>query len=651
MTNLNIDAFFAKNGLISAVKPDFKPREGQPDLSKTILKGMREETHVLSEAPTGFGKSFAVLVPSIIEAIENKKRIVISTETLTLQDQYVEKDLPLLAKALEPLGIKLSFAAAKGRNNYVCKLKLSDEHAAQPTPLTKWANLQTVPQSGDIASADLEFDVAEWRTIGADDDCEKKGCVYYGDGAEPEGHTHCFVYQARRNMLAAQILVTNHTMFLLDAQNEVGSILGTYDYAIIDEAHSFAEKAQDCWGDSFRTHTLFRTLAFADRSLKRVGLDNFFSKGDFDAAKLYEQDVFAPLRNVKDTVEFDRLDNNTQDQVHMAIEAVVLFLKDVNSRLKKELRDDEGARDMVIGICQERFRKLIGTLNTVTGKNLDPEYKDNWLSFVQSEWNAKRHEWIRSINLKPIVVAPLISSRILQPVSSVTFLSATMKVNNSFVFIKSEFGLGKDDALEFTGDSPFDFFEQVKFYMPKHLPDAKDNAYLPAMADEICKLIQHTEGKSLVLFTNASNMRSVHELIQGKVKYLCFVQGQAPRSTLIDMFSEDIHSCLFATRSFFTGIDIPGEALSCVILTKAPFRVPSDPMFKAKCEKIEEAGRNSFSELSLPLMLFDIRQAFGRLIRTTTDTGVFALLDSRALNSSYAGKIRNSLPEARNLKI
>lgn len=648
---LNVDSFFDQDGLIASVKKNFKPREGQPDLSKTILKAMRMSMHVLAEAPTGFGKSFAVLVPSIIEAIENGKRIVISTETLTLQDQYLEKDLPLLVEALKPLGIDLRFAAAKGRNNYICKTKLDDEHTSAGTPLTKWATLQSVPQSGDIASTDIEFNLADWRKIGADDDCEKRGCPYYQDGAEVGGQTQCFVYQARRNMMEAQIVVTNHTMFLLDAQNDIGSVLGPYDYAIIDEAHSLAEKAQDVWGSAFKTHTLFRHIASMDKALQRIGLGSFFSKGDYDAAKLYEEDVFKPLWDVKDTVMFNKLSDEKQDAIHDALDAAIMFLKDVNDRMKKMLRDDESPRDMVINVNLEKTRKLIGTLKTVTGKNLDPDFKDNWLSFVQAEWNGKRKEWNRSINLKPIIVAPLINTRILQPLTSVTFMSATMRVNNSFVFIRSEFGLAKDDALEFTGDSPFDFFEQVRMYMPKHLPDAKDERYLPALTDEIVRLIKHTEGKTLVLFTNMGHMRTVHEAVSGKVKYECFVQGQAPRGTLIDLFSEDTHSCLFATRSFFTGVDIPGEALSSVILTKAPFRVPSDPMFKAKCDKIEEDGRNSFGELSLPLMLFDVRQAFGRLIRTTTDTGIFALLDSRALNSGYSGKIINSLPNTRKLKL
>jgi ATP-dependent DNA helicase DinG len=209
--------------------------------------------------------------------------------------------------------------------------------------------------------------------------------------------------------------------------------------------------------------------------------------------------------------------------------------------------------------------------------------------------------------------------------------------------MRRELGM-PDTTVEFTGESPFSYETQVVGYFPTHLPDQTDDDYIDALTDEVVKLINYWSGRTMILFTNAGHMRQVWERASRRVNFACYVQGQMQKQALLTVFQQDTHSCLFATRSFFTGVDIPGEALSCVILVKAPFRVPTEPMFKAKCDLLDKNGINSFAFYSMPLMLFDVRQSFGRLIRTTTDQGMFALLDSRALKKSYGGTIRKTLP-------
>jgi ATP-dependent DNA helicase DinG len=651
---LDVNDFFApKTGYIASVKKNFAPREGQPDLAKLILKAAAKQKHVLGEAPTGFGKSFAALVPAIIEAVERKKRIVVSTETIALQDQYLGKDLPLLQRALREHGIEFTFAAAKGRSNYICALKAFDEAPKTGlTPLQQWAQKQHIPDnSGDVGSIDFDFDIQEWREVGADEDCERKACSFYGDGAA--GETQCFVFKARGKMLDADIVVTNHTLFLLDAELEGHPLLGDYDMAIIDEAHSLPEKAQDCWGKELRRKTLSRTTSFLAKMLKRNGVDGFFTPNDYEVIERHEKQIFNALREVKETKIFDNLTDEQRTDLSVALGDCADFFKALRKDLRKLAsgETEKSGKTAAIETACDKLNTLVGLLRSVTGDNIDPEHKDNWLSYVDASWSHKKKSWQRSIHLKPINPAPLIRAYLLDIVPTIIFISATLKVNGSFNFIRSELGLQADEFYEFTGDAVFDYQEQVRYHFPKDLPDAKDPQYLPAMIDEIVKLVTATDGKALILFTNVTHMREVYEAVSRRVKFDCYIQGQAPKNALLDLFQEDVHSCLFATRSFFTGIDVPGEALSLVVLTKAPFRVPSDPLFKAQCDKIEEAGRSSFRELSLPRMLFDVKQVFGRLIRTTEDTGVFALLDSRALNSGYASRIMRTLPEARKFKL
>lgn len=638
-------SFFKTGGLINNVKPNFSPREGQEELSNLILKAIQDQKHIVSEAPTGFGKSFAVLVPAIIEAIENNRKTVISTETITLQDQYLMVDLPLLARALEPLGIKLNFAAAKGKNNYLCRAKVLEE-SGQRTPLTKWASLQELPQTGDIATADFDFDISDWKALSGDDDCERKGCELYGDGAELGGTTQCFIFEARKRILEAEIVVTNHTMLLLDIHLGKGSLLGDYEVVIIDEAHSFPEKAQDCWGISLHQTTISKTLRTTDKILNRVGAD-IFDRDDFDGAKEHEKDIFHALSKVKETTVFGKIPNEVKTEISEALGNAYHFIRRLTKKLSNCADSKDTPRNNGIEVACENLRKLSGTLASITGGKIDEEYAENWLSFVETSWDNHARRMNRSLHLKPIIVAPLLKTNLLDQVRTAVFLSATLRIGGSYSFIRSELGLAKDNSYEFTGQSPFDYYKQVEMYMPTHLPETKDPDYIQKLCDEVVSLINRSNGKTLVLFTNISHMRAVHEQVSQLVSYDCYIQGQASRGVLLGRFQDEVHSCLFATRSFFTGVDIPGEALSSVILVKAPFRVPSDPMFKARCDLIDAEGGNSFSGFSLPLMLFDVKQAFGRLIRTTTDTGMFAFLDSRALRSSYKNNIVYTLPETK----
>jgi ATP-dependent DNA helicase DinG len=656
---LTVNDWFAPDGLIAAVKPGFAPREGQAELSQLILDSDRTGKIVLGQAPTGFGKSFALCVPAIIKALNGGSRIVISTETITLQQQYIDKDLPLLQKALGKRGINFTFAVAKGRGNYVCRGKLDEEVFSGSTPLQMWAQgLDLENSDGDYGTIprDIEFNSRDWRDIGADDDCETKACRFYGDGSMPEGRTDCFVYASRRKFKEAQIIVANHTFTLLDAMIGVGTLLGPYDLLIVDEAHTLAEKAIDVWGQTFTASTVSRSLMDIDKKLRKVHLGNFFERGYLNEWRELEQEIFTPLKAVSGhTLALrDIKPYYLVERSQMAAETMIDKLKVLRKNLKAESTGTDYGEDM-IAICAEKLTKIIGGLTNIYGENMEEEFKDNWLAFLEIK---KDHLGgpMPVLNLKPIEVAPLMVGYLWSKLPSAVLVSATMRINNSFAFMRKTMGIPLDRMVEFVGNSPFDFAKNVMGYYPSHLPeqpayqsadfDEKMDLYLTGIADEVYKVIEYMQGRTMVLFTNMNHMTEVHErIIRRGMPYTMYLQGERGKQLLIDAFTADVSSCLFATRSFFTGVDIPGETLSCVVLTKCPFPVPSDPLFSARVEKIEEKGGKAFEQLSLPMMLFDVQQAFGRLIRTHTDSGLFVLLDSRAMKKSYFPKLRQALPK------
>jgi ATP-dependent DNA helicase DinG len=639
---MTVDSFFAPGGLIAAVKPDFIPREGQAEFSNLILQAIADRKDVIAEVPTGGGKSFAALVPSILAAAQQGKRVVISTETLNLQAQYTSKDLPLLAEACKSAGIGFTYAVAKGRSNYACRYLLDEDNFANASKLMGWAKAQKIGiDTGDVASVPFEFDMQEWYQISAGDECERSACPFYGAGRK--GDSECFVYVASRKFLEAQIIVANHTLVLLDVVNGAGSILGGYDTLIVDEAHSFAEKARDVWGTTLKPHTISNTLKVLNRMLEKVNVHHF-EHGYLDRFRDLESRMFAPFKSVLgQSITLKQVPVDIVEASKRHSQVLVDDLKRTNRELSDYIvRGETDPQTVVVRTCKERLSKLVSDLNAVYGDNIHDDYKDNWIVFLTTGYNSQRKPY-GILNLKPVDVAPLMRNLVFDSIASTVFMSATMRIGSSFGFMRRELGM-PSETLEFLGTSPFNFENNVMGYFPTHLPDNTERDYLPALASEIEKILIHSKGRALILFTNNAAMKYCYDQVSTNVVHRCLVQGQASKPVLLEMFTRDVDSCLFATRSFFTGVDIPGETLSCVILTKAPFAVPTEPIFKARADKLDEAGQSSFALLSMPLMLFDVRQAFGRLIRTTTDTGLFAFLDSRAMKKQYGRQIVGALP-------
>lgn len=643
--------FNPEDGIIAKALPGFIPREGQQELSETIMAAKNTGgVHIIGNAPTGFGKSFSALVPAIIRAVKEKKRTVVSTETIALQDQYVLKDLPFLQKACAAQGIHFTFAVAKGRTNYVCKNKLDDaSFATRGDQLLRWAGLQQIDvHTGDRASVPFSINDNDWRAVGADDDCERKSCPFYGEGNK--GHSDCFVFDAARKYKEAEIVVTNHTMFLLDAQNKPGSLFGAYDMAIIDEGHTLPEHAQKVWGMEIRPRTVSKTLKLVDKMLRRAGVTHFES-GFLDYWENMEDRLFLPFRrfhnhNSGNTSFYLKNISEYVDESKIVATEMIERLKDENKLLGQFTADESG--NELIEAGRDKIYKMVTTLKRIYGDEIDPEHVDNWVSYLEVCRNPNNQQKFCVLHLKPIDVAPLIRGLILDGIPNVTFMSATMKLGPNFGFMKAELGLPKDNTIEFVGKTPFNYADCVEGYFPTDLPDPDAPDYIEKLAKRIRTILIRRKGSALVLFTSNKTMQGVYEWIMDKgCPHTCFMQGQGSKAHLLEEFKKDIESCLFATRSFFAGIDVPGDALRTVILTKAPFRVPSDPLFKAKCDKLKSKGINDFSGYSMPLMLMDFLQAFGRLIRTTTDHGLFCCLDSKANKKAHGGEMKRVLPRIR----
>lgn len=677
LDELCIDDYFKPGGLISQVKPGFTQRPGQPDLSKIILNTMDYDgDHVVAEGPCGYGKSFAILVPAIIRALKFKKRIVVSTETLALQDQYITLDLPLLLAATAIAGHNFTFAVAKGKGNYACLNKIEVDDAGRYkdlTPLKQWALKQRVGvDSGDLASVPehIMSTSSDWYDVAGDDECERRACPFYGNGALIGGQTGCFIYQARKNHMGAQIVVTNHTLLLLDRQHiadddVAGPLLGEFDTLIVDEGHTLAEKAQATWGYEFGPRTLSSAMRSTNKMLRRAGIDAF-EEGYLDKWKKLEDEIFLPFKEyIGQTLPFSKVKDGCISMSKEVAEIALSEMEALYKNITKEAKygDPMKAEDAA-ETAKEKLSRYHRALQSVymgdaSDKADDDAMKDNWLSYIETQEHNGRDGYSQryiKLAVKPIEVGPLMAVKLFKTIPTVVVASATLRIQKNFRFIRKEMGMPAGDLTrEFVGESPFDFEKAVKGYFPKDLawpPDRKSvdyerelAVYNREMADRIEKLIALTGGGALVLFTSLQSMKEIYLMVRARVDVSVMCQGDASKNALVARMKSDEDSCLFATKSFFTGVDIPGNGLRLLIIMRAPFKVPSDPMFGARCDRLKAKGRDPFKELSMPLMLMDIQQGFGRLIRSEKDTGIFALLDSRANARGYGSDIIAALPK------
>ena len=653
-------SIFGPDGLIAKAHPEYEHRPGQIEMAEAVLRAFEQKQHLIVEAGTGTGKTLAYLVPAIAAACGSGARIVISTGTKNLQEQLMEKDIPFLQDVLPK---KFRAAVMKGRNNYACLHRIK---RAESTPILegldqidqfdevfRWVTQTETGDRGELSN--LPENLPFWRHIDArSDTCLGQKCPDY----DP-----CFVTRMRQRAIDADVIVVNHHLFFADLalrNGAYGAVLPDYAAVILDEAHQIEDVASEYFGigvSSYQIDDLLRDLSylkFEDRETERHFshlsgrvqrfADAFWvsfreGRGLEGRFALAARGSSATVREGADfVIEYDEQagmpanpDSSGQDAGAPSDAATALdhALYRIETSLDA-LKDPPTDADNIL----RRVRQLRFDLTFIN--------KADDKQFVY--WIERRGRGV-FLRASPIDVSGLLQDRLFEKVPTVVLTSATLSSAGNFRFIRERLGL--DQGEDMIAESIFDFRNQAVLYLPPQMPDPRSAQWGRAAAEEVIKIINATEGRAFVLSTSNAGMNELYERVASQIDYPCFVQGSAAKGELLKKFRTTPNAVLFATSSFWQGVDVRGEQLSCVIIDKLPFAVPSDPVVAARQRQIEDQGGSSFYEYSVPQAVISLKQGLGRLIRSTTDRGVLAVLDPRLRTKIYGKTFLQSLPPCR----
>jgi ATP-dependent DNA helicase DinG len=616
---------FGPGGLLEKCMPTgYEHRPSQLQMAELVEETFRNKQHLLVEAGTGTGKTLAYLIP----AIRSGRRVVISTATKSLQEQLYTKDIPFVQKHFAP---QLKVAVMKGRSNFLCRLKV---HLMEGQPLLKgmeeldWftqiRNWEGLTETGDRAELNFLPDDSDlWARLDARrDTCTGQKCAEFN---------RCFVTAMHQRAAEADVIIVNHHLFFADLalrQDDFGSILPEYSAVIFDEAHEIEDVASDYFGrqiSNYRFEELARDAEQAVR-LTRQGGPGLLRR----VARLRER-----------AREFFETFPPREGRFPFEPSARAAFLEQ-NREPYRELQTAVKALDAEIAALPGKTEELVNIARRAA------ELRGEITFLLESEeknyvyWFERRGKGI-FVAATPIDVSGILRERLFEAFGTVVLTSATLAVGGRFDFLKQRLGISV--AQERVLPQEFDFRRQALLYVPQRLPDVRDAGFAAKAAEEIASLLELTQGRAFCLFTSYNQMNQIFDLVRPRVRFPLMVQGTAPRTALLERFRSTRGAVLFATSSFWQGVDVPGEQLSCVIVDRLPFAVPSDPVVAARVRTLTEDGRNAFAEYQVPEAVLALKQGFGRLIRTRTDRGVLAILDNRIQRMQYGRIFLESLPE------
>jgi ATP-dependent DNA helicase DinG len=635
-----VETLFAADGPLASALPAFEPRAGQVEMAAAVARAFEHGGVLLAEAGTGTGKTLAYLVPAIL----SRERVLISTGTKNLQEQIFFKDIPALRDAL---GVPFTATYMKGRANYLCLHKLdrlndgfeAASHDVFLPIIRDWAGRT---ETGDRAElADLPEDVAFWNDVSAtSDDCLGTECPRYDD---------CFVTRMRQRAAESDIVIVNHHLLCADAalrQNAFGEVIPACSRAIVDEAHQLEDVATQYFGYSvsnFRVEDLARDI---DRLVESGGAGDGVPRSELEQAVVavrdYARAFFTELTfahrgsgRVK-AEERVRATAGSLDEVQSAaadLSGGFDRLETILVRLKPDPTYEKEEPDEAVAALARRAGEIRDDLRLLVRAD-----DDRYVFFVECRG---RGVFLRA---SPIDVSAIVRELLLDRMQTTVLTSATLTVDGEFDYVRSRLGIRT--ASEIRLASEFRYEEQAILYLPRRMPDPRSDTFAMAAGREVIEILKRTRGRAFVLFTSYATMRAVQAIAEMAINYPILAQGTAPRSQLLNQFRNTPHAVLFATSSFWQGVDVVGDALSCVIVDKLPFASPSDPVTAARVDAIRARGGDPFGEYQVPLAILALQQGLGRLIRHRQDRGVLAVLDPRLRTKGYGARFVASLPPA-----